>query len=168
LVLGLFLGGNVHAATLDLAPSETVVKKGEVIAVDIILDTEGANIDGVDLYSLNYDPEIFTAVSIIPGTLMPYTIYSDIEEDGNIKFSQITSVGTTFSGSGTFATVFFLAKTEGSSDLELDFVPGSTLDTNVAAEGGDVLSSVENTSVRVVSKDSLLTTIITSILQFII
>ncbi len=152
---GLFLAIHVHAATLDLVPTQTEIQTGDSVTVDVMLDTQGADIDGVDLYSLHFDPQIFSA-TVTPGDLMPYTVYEKVDNvEGTVKFSQLSAWGSTFNGTGILATITLTAKTSGESSLYFDFILGSTIDTNVAAQGQDVLTSVGATSLQVISSDTV-------------
>jgi hypothetical protein len=133
-----------NGVTLKLVPSQTEIKPGDSINVDIILDTQGVNVDGVDIFALHFDPQVFSA-EMIAGSIMEITAYNKTDNTaGTIKFSQIPTLGTSYNGSGVLATVVLTAKTAGSSSLNFDFVPGSTVDANVASQGQDVLASVNS------------------------
>jgi hypothetical protein len=133
-----------NGVTLKLVPSQTEIKPGDSINVDIILDTQGVNVDGVDIFALHFDPQVFSA-EMIAGSIMEITAYNKTDNTaGTIKFSQIPTFGTSYNGSGVLATIVLTAKTTGSSSLNFDFVPGSTVDTNVALQGQDVLASVNS------------------------
>jgi hypothetical protein len=79
---------------------------------------------------------------------MPFTFANSVDATtGTIDFSQITSGGQRFTGSGVLATVTFEVISVGTTNLFFDFTPGDTTDTNVAGSlggqaGQDVLASV--------------------------
>ncbi|HEX5430312.1 MAG TPA: cohesin domain-containing protein [Patescibacteria group bacterium] len=146
-----------HAATLTLTPPSGTYQVGDAINVNINVDTEGAAIDGIDVYSLHYNPSILeiedadsaaSGVQITAGTLLPQTLTNTVNS-GLIQFSQVTTGGTTYTGSGVLATINFKALAGGTSNLTFDFTPGSTSDTNVAGAGTDKLTSVGTASLTV-------------------
>ncbi len=155
-----FLFGNpikVLAATLILSPASKSVTVGQTITVDILLDTQGAGIDGVDVYSLHYNSSILevvdansgtSGIQITPGSLLPITLTNTVS-NGIIQFSQVSSGGTSYTGSGKLATITFKGLSNGTSAVTFDFAPGSTSDSNVAGGGQDKLSSVGNGSYTV-------------------
>lgn len=144
----------VSAAALSLAPSSGSFNVGDIILAQIILDTQGQPIDGVDIRYLNYNSALLEAqdedlaqagVQIASGSLMSSTVANSADAStGKIAFSQITNGNTVFNGSGVLATVRFKALAAGMSNVAFDFVLGNTSDTNVASGGTDVLSSVTN------------------------
>ena len=142
----------VPRATLSLNPATGTFTVGEIFDVDILLDTGGYAIAGVDIHFLNYDPNILEVqdadpatpgIQITPGTLMSSNQLNEVNSSaGTIDFGQITSGGSTFTGSGVLATVTFEVISVGTTDLVFDFTPGNTRDSNVACCGGfDVLAS---------------------------
>jgi hypothetical protein len=139
---------------LSLATASERVKVGQTFTVDIRLDSQDTDIDGVDLYSLKFDPEYLTVVDadrsttgtqIISAGLLPITVVNRVDQNkGLIQFAQVTEGGTTFKGKGKLATVTFKTLKNGATDLNFDFIPGNTTDTNVAAHGQDQLTTVES------------------------
>ena len=53
-----FAVSQASAATLVVSPSAANINVGGSFRVNILLDTEGAEIHGVDVNALNYDPSI--------------------------------------------------------------------------------------------------------------
>lgn len=139
-------------AQITLNPQTREVKEGDRFSVDILLDTAGLPIDGVDIYSLHYDPTLLrvlddqpntSGVQILPGTIMELNAANNVSPStGTIKFSQLSQGGTHFVGKGILATIHFQALTAGTAYLKFDFVERSTTDTNAAFKGKDQLSSV--------------------------
>src|SRR3989338_7560680 len=150
---------SIPVAVLTLTPSSTTIPVGQTFTVDINLDTKGAAIDGVDIYSLRYNPAILevvdsntsqSGIQIIPGTLLANTLTNTVNaSNGTIQFSQVTAGGSTYTGSGKLASITFKAKSAGTSALTFDFTLGNTSDTNVAGAGQDKLASVTNGSFTV-------------------
>ncbi len=160
--LPLILFGTVKiasAATLSLSPSTNSYTSGQVFTVDINLDTQGAAIDGVDLYFLRYNSAILevqdsnssvSGTQITPGSLLSQTLTNTVDAaSGKVTFSQVTTGGTTYNGSGKLASISFKALANGTSSVAFDFTPGSTADTNVAGAGVDKLTGVTNGSYTV-------------------
>jgi peptidoglycan hydrolase-like protein with peptidoglycan-binding domain len=152
--LSLAFAASASAATLVLSPSAQAVNVGDTFTVQVLLDTQGQPIDGVDLQALNYNPynlqvqdaDLSTVgAQIQPGTLMPNTVANTVDTtNGKIVFSQITNGGSTYTGSGVLATVTFKALVAGTANVTFGFTPGVTTDSNVASKGNDILSSVIN------------------------
>ncbi len=144
------------AATLVLSPTSATVGNSQTITVTIILDTKGQATDGIDIFSLNYNPAILqvvddntsaSGVQITPGTLFPITVSNAANNStGVIQFSQASSGGTTYTGSGTLATIHFQTVGSGTSAVTFDHTVGKTTDTNIAFQGTDLLTSVTNAS----------------------
>lgn len=145
---------SLSAATLSLSPNFDTKTTGTIFPVAIILDTQGVPVDGVDIRYLNYNPTLLEAqdddpasagIQITPGVLMSQTWINSVDAGvGQIAFSQLIGTGgSQYSGSGTFATIRFKALgTSGTASVTLDYTQGSTIDTNVVANGGDILTSV--------------------------
>jgi hypothetical protein len=107
------------------------------------------DIDGVDIFSMRFDPEMFSA-EVVDHGLLGLTVYSQVDNDtGTVKFSQLASWGTTFRGHGDLITVNLTAKSAGTSSVSFDHAPGATHDTNVASRGIDVLGEVEQVEITV-------------------
>ncbi|MDR3643037.1 MAG: cohesin domain-containing protein, partial [Candidatus Doudnabacteria bacterium] len=150
----LAFAATASAATLTLTPSSQNLNVGDSVTVQIMLDTGGQAIDGVDIQALNYNPYFLqiqdadnstAGTQIQAGSLMPNTLANSVDTtNGKIVFSQVTAGGTTYKGSGLLASITFKALVAGTAKLTLDFTPGSTVDCNVASQGSDILSSVTN------------------------
>ncbi len=151
MVFGLVLVSNVFTASaatsqgvsqgvsLDLFPSQNSVQVGETISMDVYLDTYGANIEGVDIFAMHFDPEMFSA-QISDRNLLGMTVYSKVDNaNGTIMFAQLAPLGTSFNGQGVLMTVNLTAKQAGQSVVNFDHALGNTLDSNVASNGQDVL-----------------------------
>jgi|SRR3989344_3241145 len=140
------------AAVLALNPTTKSVKQGEIFKVDIVLDTTSTPVDGVDVYSLHYNPTILEViddlpgqkgVQIEPGGIMSFNVVNLVDESsGTIKFSQVAAIGKRFMGKGVLATINFKAIGRGTADLKFDFKKGDTIDTNAAYRGKDQLTRV--------------------------
>jgi hypothetical protein len=147
------------AATLNFNPTSGSFTAGQTFTVDVNLDTAGAAIDGVDLYKVHFSPSILqvkdmdtgtSGVQITEGTLFSQTLTNSADNSaGTITFSQLTTGGTTYTGSGKLATITFVATANGTSPVTFDFTLGSTSDTNVAGGKVDKLTSVNSASFTV-------------------
>ncbi|MBI5913296.1 hypothetical protein HY839_02545 [Candidatus Azambacteria bacterium] len=153
------IGGSAAAATLALSPASGSYATGNIFSVNIALDTQSNPVQGVDVVYLNYNPALLevqdddaavAGAQIAPGTLMATTALNSVDTAaGKIAFSQVTASGASYTGSGTLATVRFKALTSGTAAVTFDFTQGSTIDTNVASNGADILASVTNGSYAV-------------------
>src|SRR3989344_453387 len=142
----------LRTSTLTLSPSSTSVSVNNTFTANIIIDTGSQNAYGADINSLRFNPNILqvvdsdsltAGVQIAAGNLMSLTITNSVNNTGgSIQFSQLATPGSTFSGSGTLATITFRAVSIGASNVTFDFTLGSGIDTNVAGLGGDLLTSV--------------------------
>lgn len=151
--------------TLSLSPGSLIVNIDQTFNVNILLDTAGQAVDGVDIFYLHYDPQVLevqdadsatAGVQIQTGSIFPSYLGNVVDPTtGKISISGIVMPGSTagYSGSGIFATVNFKAlAAASSSSVYFDFTPGSTTDTNVAEHGNpgnDILAAVNNGSYTV-------------------
>jgi hypothetical protein len=145
--------------SLSLSPTTLSVGNSQNFTVTILVDTATSAIDGVDILSLHYNPAVLqivdddvnqAGVQITAGTLLPITVINSADNTaGTVKFSQASSGGSHFTGSGTLATIHFRSIAGGTSPVTFDFTAGSTVDTNMAFQGVDLLSSVTNASFTV-------------------
>lgn len=152
----LFVSVPVHAATLSVSPSTGTMQLEKPFTVDIVVDTQGAVVDGVDINALTYDTEKLSVVDAYPsvegvqieaGTLMSSTMVNTVDtQEGKIRFSQVTGSDAIFTSTepAVLATITFQPKERGVANLTFDYREGVTTDTNVAAVGSDVLKSVDN------------------------
>ena len=149
-------------AVILLDPQTKTVALGETFSADIVLNTAGKPIDGVDIYGLHYDPSILKViddmpnkkgVQIEPGKIISFNAANTVDQQtGTIKFGQAAAGGKNFTGKGVLATIHFKAIGTGTSYLKFDFQPGSTVDTNAAHGGKDQLSRVVDAIYVVTSK----------------
>src|SRR4051812_45823285 len=90
-VLGVnsLLGTNVAlaTATLTLSPSAVTVGGSQIFTVTVNLDTVGQATDGVDIFSLHFNPAVLqvlddnsgtAGIQITPGTLFPLTVINSV------------------------------------------------------------------------------------------
>ncbi|OGY23921.1 MAG: hypothetical protein A2Y57_04270 [Candidatus Woykebacteria bacterium RBG_13_40_7b] len=149
-ILALFiLVSRAHAATLSLSPSSGTVGEGYEFKVQVIVDTQGVQTDGTDVF-LFYDDDKLTLTSsdITQGSF--YSLYpTKTVSAGVIKIDAQANTGGPYpSGKGTVATLNFTAKAQGAGAVEFDFTEDSTTDSNVVEHGTsqDVLVSVTDGS----------------------
>lgn len=141
-----------RTAVLTLDPQAKTVEIGDTFTANIILDTAGNPVDGVDVYSLHYDPTILSVVDdnsdrpgtqVTPGAIMDINAVNSVDQaKGTIKYSQIAMAGNSFNGKAVVAAIHFKAIAQGNTYLKFDFKLGNTKDTNVAREGRDKLMNV--------------------------
>lgn len=148
-----------QGAQLALNPSAISTAAGQNFTVTVELDTKTLAIEGVDIYSLRFDPTVLqvvdnnssqSGVQITAGSLMPTTVVNRVDNSkGTVQFSQITQGGSKYTGKGTLATITFRALKSGNASLKFDHESGKTSDTNVASGGTDKLTSVVEATVTV-------------------
>ena len=145
---------SLEASTLSLSPTTNSVIPGQTFTIDVMLNTQGVGVDGVDIKSLHYNPAIIqledadastSGVQIGSGSLFPITLTNSVNTTtGTIDFSQVSSGGATYNGSGRLVTLTFRGVADGTSGVRFDFALGNSADTNVAGGGIDTLTSVTN------------------------
>lgn len=146
-------------ATLTLIPSASTVTVNQEFSVDVMLDTAGMEVDGVDITYLRFDPKMLQVIDsngsapglqISAGPLMSVNV-SNLANNtqGTVQFSQITSGGQKYVGSGKLATIKFKAVSTGKAEVSIDFEPGKTADTNISSSSKDVLENVNKAVVEI-------------------
>lgn len=155
-------------ATLSMSPSSGSYNAGDIFSVNIFLNTGGSEIQGVDIMYLNYNPALLEAqddddavagAQITAGSLMPSTLTNTVDNaTGKITFSQVTDSGVNYTGNGVLAAIHFKALSAGTANVTFDFTTGSTIDTNVASAGNDILLSIGNGSYAIVVPQNTNTT----------
>ncbi len=151
-----------NGPTLSLSPSSATVVPGQIFSVTINMDTAATPIEGVDIYSLHFNPAVLQVVDDDPvtpgvqigaGNMLPQKIWNNVDQlNGVVQYSESILQGTSvYQGSGVLVTIHFQAIAVGSSLLSFDFISGSTIDTNIVYLSSDRLSSVGSSVVNVVA-----------------
>lgn len=151
------------APIVYLSPSSTTKTTGSSFPLDIMLDTRGRSVDGVDVV-LSYSRTMAkvidadggkAGVQIIPGTLLFNTTVNDVSESsGRVMFSQVTAGSGTFNGSGVLATINVRALAPGAANFTFTFTKGRTNDTNASFGGADLLEIVTNATMQFVENNA--------------
>lgn len=131
----------VPSAVLALQTTNLQVEVGQEIPVDIVLDTDGALVDGVDVI-ISFDPVLLKAEPVKVGTL--FNDYpQNAQEDGKITLSGISD-STGYSGKGILGTIVFKAVKQGSASVKIEYSPDATIESNVILSGAakDILGNV--------------------------
>jgi fibronectin type 3 domain-containing protein len=154
----------VPTATLTLSPSVTSVNKDGEFLVNIVLNTGGQGVYGVDINKLKFNSSVIQIVDasttapgaqITAGTGMTivFANYGD-NSAGTLQFSVVADPGTVHTTSPyTIGTIRFKAVGAGTSNITWDFAAGSGTDTNVAGVAGDILQSVGTATYTVTLAD---------------
>lgn len=150
-------GPQSRVTRLMLSPTSGVYRVGSTFQVDIGLDTGGHHTSGADAV-ITYNPKQLavvdsdktkSGVQVAPGSLYPKYPFNSVSS-GTISVSGVIQPGSAgYSGIGTFATITFkVLRATSSSQVQFDFTPGSTADSNVASisGGADLLEQVRNAS----------------------
>lgn len=144
----------INAATLSLSPAEKSISVNNQFTVNVLLDTEGANTDGTDAI-ITYNSTYLSVVSAALGDLYDTDVTTNTTTAGKITLSAIASTGSTFSGSGTFATITFKAIKAGTANISFAYTSGSTTDSNVTSNQTDVLDNIIGSTITITaSSDS--------------
>lgn len=133
-------------AYLSFSPSSGTKTVGESFDIAIHLDTGSTQTDGTRAI-INYDTTKLEVLDMKNGVYASYPTKK--WEGGKITISGISALdGPYYSGSGTFATISFRAKSTGTASLSFDYTAGSTTDSNVAEHNtnADILTSVGTAS----------------------
>lgn len=141
-------------ATLSLISSKKDFKQGEILLVNINLQTGGHKTIGTDIV-LKYNPKVLetSQTAFIRGTVYPdYPLIKVDNEKGLINISGVvTSKDGSFEGTGLFGQVAFKAKSVGLATVQLEFIKDASNDSNVIETGTpkDILGKVNNLEVNV-------------------
>lgn len=159
LVAGFAVVGTVNAARFELSPSSGAFRAECNSVINIMMSTESRESDAANIL-ISYDPteiEIIDANDTLAGVQINegsvYDIYIDniAEPTGEIRLTGF-SIGHPYdsgSGFGNFGAIQFRSFFGvGSTSLTIDYVPGSTLDSNIAEyiTSDDLLSGVTDGS----------------------
>lgn len=146
---------------LSLTSNTTDYKVGDTVPVTVKVDTAGFPTLGTDVV-IKYDPnllELGSKASLVSGNAYPeYPASNFDQKNGIIVISGISALnGKEFSGLADFVTINFKAKAAGTANINFDFTPGGTADSNIIKLGVendpsvDILSKVSNLSVNIIS-----------------
>lgn len=144
----------IQDGTLLLLSAQPEYKVDDTIPVLVRVDSGGHSLDGVDAV-IHYDTTHLSATTsaVVRGTIFSeYPVLTVDQQNGVIRISGITGVGaTSFSGIGELATVNFKALTAGKAVASLEYVKGSTTDSNMIDAGTpqDILGKVVNWEVNI-------------------
>ncbi len=155
-LIGFIWPKEVSAAALSLSPASAVKKVGDIFSVDIILDTGSNSVSGATAI-LRYDTARLqvqdddsgaTGIQIKQGAIFNQTPLTNTVDTttGQIRYDS-GSLGTSYSGRGTMATVRFKAVAAGAAPVTFVFDSNSTIDTSlVAAASGptNILDTVQD------------------------
>lgn len=138
---------------ISLNIPKTSFALNEVVSVNVMVESGGHDLNGVDLI-IRYDPKTLEASAggIAKGNIFDeYPLKSVDSKKGLIAISGISSLKSSFKGTGLFATINIKAKVPGKTALTIDFVKGSTSDSNLVEAGSarDILEAVNNLELTV-------------------
>jgi hypothetical protein len=149
--LGAIFPFSAEASTLSLNPASGSYSIGATFSVTVNLNTAGAPVSGADLRYINYNPALLRVNSVTAGTLFGQTVVNSTDTTaGRINFGQSANTGSTYTGSGTLATISFTTLAAGTANITFDYTAGATTDTNIANEGVDTLTQVTGATITIV------------------
>lgn len=141
-------------SSLSFSPSDAQFEANANKTVDVVLDTSGEQIVGVDLI-IDYDPDVFEITAIVGDLqIFSYKTKEIIDNPGGrIKVGLSNDYGKTFSGKASIATIYFRFKNlDRSTDMQFFYEQNNTNDSNVVNSAGiDVLNSAGNFKVKTTS-----------------
>lgn len=131
-------GTNAAYATssLSLSPATATETVGSTFTVDIILDTAGSAVAGASAV-ITYDNTKLQVVGnqLAQGSIFnqaPLTNSVDTPSAGHIQYDS-GSLGTSYTGRGTMATITFKALAAGTAQVNFVYTPGATTNTSIVA-----------------------------------
>lgn len=149
-------------ASLSLQSDSSTYNPGVNFSVYINLDTGGAEVSEVAIRSLNYNTSVLDIVDsdqaaagfqIAPGSLGDLAVLENSVDTTTGKITYVVKKPDAstpgFTGAGRVATVYFTAKASGTSNLSFDFTSGAVGDTDVVAQGNDILVSAATMTITV-------------------
>lgn len=133
-------------AKIELLSSKLEYRVGETIPVEVFVSTAGAATDGTDVV-IKFNSALLgvSANSLINGKIYSQYPTAQIDtKEGSLRISGIAlGQESGFSGDGTFATVNFISKAAGTTNITLEYIPSSTADSNIVSKGVDILKEVK-------------------------
>jgi len=134
-------------AFFSLTSENKILKVGETFSLSLSLSSGDFAVDAVDLI-LTYDPELFKAQKITPGTIFDlYSVKQIDNQQGKVQLSATSGLKkgkvVGFSGAKEFGVISFEAlKASTGAQIIIDF-------NSIAAAGGkSVLNLDENTQIN--------------------
>jgi fibronectin type 3 domain-containing protein len=153
-------------ASITLSPSTGSITVGTPFFVNIMLNTGGQNVYGVDINKLRFSTAVLeiadtdaivAGTNITQGTIMTKNFVNTVDNvAGTLQFSQVADPdgAKIFNGTGILGTVKFNVKAAGTASVNIDFTPNLGTDSNVAGDGVDLLGSVGTASFTATAPDT--------------
>jgi hypothetical protein len=145
---------SLRDAVISLVPDKTSYKRGDTVTVDVKLFTGGYTTDSTDLV-VKFDPAFLKPADEFAKKGSIYSEYPAVQvepQQGLIGISGITLPGSkSFSGVGSFATLYFTAVQDGQTQVTVDFEKDATADSNVVLSGStdDLLGIINNAQINI-------------------
>ncbi len=139
---------------IELKADHSEIQIGDIVAVSIMVDTDTKPVDGIDI-SLSYDPKILMPIvvdkqAIIPGKLFPDVAFNAFNtKEGTASMSAISTLNKNFAGEGTMGVISFKALAKGSTMVKVVAQPGNTTDSNMVAEGKEILTETKDAAITI-------------------
>lgn len=149
-------------SSCSVTSSTVTIYSNQPFSIPVLVDTDNASIDGVDLM-INFDHKALFLVKInlsaqVSTNLKRFTpdiktILKGANTDGLIKLS-LNTINNSFEGTATLAIFTFQPKMLGKTDIGFNFTPGPLNDTNLMRDNQDILASVINQTLTIVAPKS--------------
>lgn len=125
----------------------------ESVPVAVVIDTGTKRVDGMDVI-VRFDPKTLEAstAGLVKGKI--FDDYPEAAVDaklGVVSISGISSLASSFQGTGQLALVNFKAKAKGKTSLVIEYQKGATTDSNMVETGTskDILEGVGNLDLEI-------------------
>ncbi|MEK9154459.1 MAG: cohesin domain-containing protein [Patescibacteria group bacterium] len=156
---------------LSLSADKASINLNELVKVTVLLDSLSEKNVGTDVI-LNYDPEFLEIQPVSSAVKTKKQIKDEVLEPknyldttasffnifpylrvnnlvGSIIFSALANPSEEVSGKGSVATLIFKAIKKGNVKIDISFKSGSSVDSNVAYMGRDILTGVSGVELNI-------------------
>ena len=142
--------------TLSLSSQTNSVKLGDKFTVNVNISS-AKKTQGVDVIIL-YDSKLLSVVPLsgsnpvsVGNIYQDFTLNSFDPAIGRISVSAVTDTPAGVLANGLFGSIVFMARSAGSANINFDFTPGKTTDSNVVGSGKvkDILEQVNNLQITI-------------------
>ncbi len=133
--------------SLSITYLNSQAKVGDRVFIGVVADSEGQAIDGVDVmltFSSHLQP-----ITYMPTQLLPVKNFVDKTNPFVLNFSQLCNPTEPIAVKGLIAVIECKAVSAGSAPIKFKYTVGSTIDTNMASNGIDILTGVTNKTITV-------------------
>jgi hypothetical protein len=150
-------------ALMRLDPVQANAKMAKPFNLDIVIETKGRDINGVDAQII-YDPLMLsvvdqntnqTGIQVKNGSIYDKLLINKVDPvigKINLTASRLNKEIKPFNGSAVFATLVFQPKKEGSTLIRINYEEGKTNTSNITESktSNNILTDTQNATVQIV------------------